>query len=150
MLGIIGSFLPILPGPILSWIGLLILFLFGEFSITIGFIIVTFIIAITIFVLDNIISIIGIKKRGGGNGSVIGSSIGLILGLLFFGPLGMILGPLIGAFIGEYRSQNNFKNSLNISLGALFGFLSGIFIKFLMSLIFLGYYLKFMLIKFFN
>ena len=93
----------------------MILFLFGDFSITLGFIIVTFIIAITIFVIDNIISIIGVKKKGGGNGSVIGSIIGLILGLLFFGPLGMILGPLVGAFIGEYRSQNNFKNS---SLGS--------------------------------
>ena len=93
ILGIIGSFLPFLPGPILSWIGLMILFLFGDFSITLGFIIVTFIIAITIFVIDNIISIIGVKKKGGGNGSVIGSIIGLILGLLFFGPIGMILGP---------------------------------------------------------
>ena len=149
LLGIIGSFLPILPGPILSWIGFLILYLFGDFSITLKFLVISFLIAITIFVLDNIISIIGVKKSGGGKGSIIGSIIGLILGLLFL-PIGIVLGPLAGAFIGEYKSQNNFKKSLKVSLGAFFGFLSGVFIKFLMSLIFLGYYLKFVLINFFK
>ena len=149
ILGIIGSFLPILPGPILSWVGFFILYLFGDFSITVKFLIITFLISIIVFLADNIISIIGVKKSGGGKGSIIGSIIGLILGLLFL-PIGIILGPLIGAFIGEYISQNNFKKSLKVSLGAFFGFLSGVFIKFLMSLIFLGYYLKFVLINFFK
>ena len=75
-------------------------------------------------------------------------SIKRISGLLFL-PIGIILGPLIGAFIGEYISQNNFKKSLKVSVGAFFGFLSGVFIKFLMSLIFLGYYLKYVWINFF-
>jgi len=148
VLGIIGSFLPILPGPILSWIGFLILYLFGDFSITLKFLLITFLIAITVFIADNMISIIGVKKSGGGKVSIIGSIIGLILGLLFL-PIGIILGPLIGAFIGEYISQNNFKKSLKVSLGAFFGFLSGVFIKFLMSMIFLGYYLKFVWINFY-
>ncbi len=149
-LGIIGSFLPVLPGPILSWLGLLILFLSGNFQITLRFTIITFIIAITIFILDIIISILGVKKKGGGKGSIIGSSVGLIIGLIFLGPIGMILGTIIGGFLGEYKTHNNFKKSLNVSFGAFFGFLSGIFIKFLMSLIFLGYYLKFVWIRFFN
>ena len=65
ILGIIGSFLPILPGPILSWIGFLILYLFGDFSITLKFLVITFLISITVFLADNIISIIGVKKSGG-------------------------------------------------------------------------------------
>ena len=83
LLGILGSFLPIIPGPLTSWLGILILS-FSEFVIIDKVsLVVSFIIALGIFVMDYFVPVLGAKKFGGGRGSIIGSSVGLICGILF-------------------------------------------------------------------
>ena len=52
LLGIIGSFLPILPGPITSWIGLLIAHFTDAIPMAKSFLISTLIIALLIWLLD--------------------------------------------------------------------------------------------------
>ena len=98
LLGIAGSFLPIIPGPITAWVGILILSFVPHISIDFTLLILSFCIALAIFILDYFIPSLGAKKFGGGKGSVYGSSIGLIFGILFLGPFGLILGPFLGAF----------------------------------------------------
>ena len=96
ILGIIGSFLPVLPGPITGCIGLLIL---HQTSIELDgnlFLFVTLVISILVFLIDYIIPALGAKKFGGTKWGMWGSTIGLVIGLLFLGPLGV----LIGAFLG--------------------------------------------------
>ena len=101
ILGVLGSFLPILPGPPISWVGLLLLYLTDAVPMNRSLIIVTFIVAILIFLLDYIIPAVGTKKFGGSRAGMIGTSIGLIVGLISPIPGGIIIGPFIGAFIGE-------------------------------------------------
>jgi uncharacterized protein YqgC (DUF456 family) len=143
LLGIIGSFIPIIPGPLTSWSGLLILSFSSSITISPFFLVLSFIIALFIFIIDNIISILGAKKFGGGKGSVIGSSIGLILGIIFLGPFGLLFGPFTGAFLGElYMNQDNKKGALKAAIGALLGFITGVSLKFMISLAFCFYFLK--------
>ena len=143
LLGIFGSFLPIIPGPLTSWLGILILS-FSEFVIIDKVsLVVSFIIALGIFVMDYFVPVLGAKKFGGGRGSIIGSSVGLICGILFIGPFGIFLGPFLGAFTGELIvNKDNKKGALKAAIGSLIGFLSGVFLKFLISIAFAFFYLK--------
>ena len=143
LIGIIGSFLPIIPGPLTSWLGILILSISQSVFIDKITLVVSFIIAMGIFVLDYFIPILGAKKFGGGRGSIVGSSLGLVCGILFIGPFGIFLGPFFGAFIGELIvNRNNKKGAIKAAIGSLIGFLSGVFLKFFVSIAFAFFYLK--------
>tara|TARA_B100001057_G_scaffold177539_1_gene178351 strand:+ start:509 stop:1009 length:501 start_codon:yes stop_codon:yes gene_type:complete len=144
ILGIIGSFLPIIPGPLTSWVGLFTLSYVTSINISTKFLITCFSIALLIFLLDIFIPIVGAKKFGGGKGSTYGASIGVLVGLLFLGPFGIIIGPFLGAFLGELVvNKNNNKGALKAAFGSLIGFLSGVFLKFLVGLAFGFYFISF-------
>lgn len=145
-LGIIGSFLPILPGPLTSWIGLLILHLTEAIPMNWTFLIITFIVAMAIWVLDYIIPAIGTKKFGGSRSGMIGTTIGLIIGLIFLGPFGIIIGPFLGAFVGEMMNKSDSQTAVKAAFGSFLGFLTSAFIKFIVAVIFLGFFL----VKFFD
>ena len=85
LLGIAGSFLPLIPGPLTGWLGILILSFAPSIALENQFLIFSLFIAVAIFILDNIIPVMGVKKFGGGKSSIIGSSIGLIIGILLEG-----------------------------------------------------------------
>lgn len=143
LLGIVGSFLPVIPGPLTAWAGLLILSYVSGITLSLQFLILSFSIALFIFLLDILIPILGAKKFGGGKGSTYGASIGLIIGILFLGPFGILIGPFLGAFFGELiANQKNKKGALKAAFGALIGFLSGVFLKFIVGLAFGFYYLQ--------
>jgi uncharacterized protein YqgC (DUF456 family) len=139
--GIIGSILPILPGPILGWFGLLLLYLTKIVPINYTLLGITLVVAIAVLVLDYVIPSVGTKKFGGTKFGVIGTTIGLILGIFFFPPIGLIVGPFVGAFIGEmiYDSKNP-KKALKVSYGSFIGFLTGTLLKFVVAVIFTGLY----------
>tara|TARA_B100001175_G_scaffold89198_1_gene75152 strand:- start:3 stop:488 length:486 start_codon:yes stop_codon:yes gene_type:complete len=141
LIGIIGSFIPVIPGPITSWLGLLFLDFNSEISLNFYFLLGSFIIAISVFILDLIIPLIGIKKLGGTQKGIIGAAIGLLIGLLI-GPLGILLGPFIGALSGELTNNMGLKKAVKASVGTLIGFLAGIVMKFTVSFIFLVIYVK--------
>ncbi|MHA7058800.1 DUF456 domain-containing protein [Aquimarina sp. M1] len=141
LVGVIGSFLPILPGPFTSWIGLLILHFTSITPQNRTFLGVTLGISILVWVLDYIVPAWGTKRFGGTKYGMIGSSIGLIVGLLFLGPFGIIIGPFTGAFIGELiKDHNDSSKALKAAFGSFLGFLAGTFIKFVVSIAFLVLY----------
>ena len=142
LIGIVGSFFPIIPGPVTSWSGLLVINLTEAKPFELQFLIITLIVAILISILDYIIPILGVKKLGGSKGGLFGASIGLLLGLIIMGPLGLIFGPFIGAVSGEMINKKNFNDSLKPALGSLIGILIGSGIKFCLSLVYLFFYLE--------
>ena len=142
ILGFIGSLAPILPGPPLSWVGLLILHLTNAIPMNLSFIIITFIIAIAIFILDYIIPAVGSKRFGGTRSGMIGTSIGLIVGLLAPIPGGIIIGPFVGAFIGEMMNAPNSRIAFKSAVGSFIGFLASTFIKLVVTVIYLGLFLS--------
>lgn len=141
VIGVLGSFLPVLPGPILSWVGLLLLYLTQRVENNYWVLGFTLIITLVISVLDYVIPAKGTKHFGGTKYGIWGTNIGLIVGL-FFPPLGFIIGPFVGAFVGEmiYNSQD--KNAaFKAALGSFIGFLASTFMKFMVCLSFLVVYL---------
>ena len=139
--GIIGSFIPILPGPLTSWFGLFILNLISTVEIDKTLLIITFIIALIIFVLDSLIPIYGSKYFGATKYGILGASIGLLIGIITPIPFGILIGPILGALIGELLFNNDLKKSIKSSIGVLIGFLASTFIKFITSVIYLMIYL---------
>ena len=141
LLGIIGSFLPVLPGPLTSWFGLLILHLTDAVPMNWTFLIITLFFALVIWLLDYIIPAIGTKKFGGSKAGMIGTTLGLIIGLIFLGPFGIIVGPFAGAYIGELLNKSDSKTALKAAFGSFLGFLTSTFIKFIVAIIYLGLFI---------
>ena len=141
LLGIIGSFLPILPGPITGWVGLLLLHLTKVIEINWTFLGITLAVAIIVWGVDYVIPAWGTKKFGGSKYGVWGTIIGLIIGIIFLGPLGIIIGPFVGAFIGEmiYDSKNS-SRALKAAFGAFVGFMLSTGLKLITSLVFVYLY----------
>jgi len=143
LLGVVGSFVPILPGPITGWVGLLILHLTKTVPIDWTFLGITLGVAFIITIIDYIIPAIGTKKFGGTRFGVIGTMVGLILGLLFFPPLGIIIGPFVGAFIGEMTNDSKDSGkALKAAFGSFIGFLTSTFLKFIAAIVFGGFYIS--------
>ncbi|MEO9570374.1 MAG: DUF456 domain-containing protein [Polaribacter sp.] len=130
-LGIVGSFLPVLPGPLTSWFGLLLLHSTKVIPIDWTFLGITLGLAVLIWILDYFIPAIGTKRFGGTKYGVYGTTIGLIVGLFSPIPFGMLIGAFLGAFIGEmlYDSKDT-NRALKASFGAFLGFLASATIKF--------------------
>ncbi|MFT4780443.1 MAG: hypothetical protein ACJAZK_002252 [Psychroserpens sp.] len=141
VIGIIGSFLPVLPGPLTSWIGLLIFHLTDVVPMNWTFLIITLIIALGIWILDYIIPALGTKRFGGTKAGMIGTSIGLVIGLIAPIPGGIIIGPFFGALIGELLNKARMDTAIKAAFGSFLGFIASTFIKFIVALIFLGFFM---------
>jgi len=141
LIGILGSFLPIIPGPVSSWLGILLLYSTSTVEFNLNFILITFTVAISVGFLDYIIPILGVKKLGGTRSGQIGTMIGLILCLILLGPIGIIIGPFLGALLGEMSTNKSFQDSLKPAFGSFIGVIAGSIIKFLISLSFLFFYI---------
>jgi len=141
MLGLAGSFLPVIPGPLTSWFGLLSLHYTSKIAQDWGFLGWTLAIALVIMLLDYIIPIWGTKAFGGTKSGAIGSTIGLVVGL-FFPPFGIVLGPFIGAFAGELSKNPNRKIALKAAFGSFLGFLSGMALKLIVSLVYMLFFVS--------
>ena len=144
LIGIIGSFLPILPGPPISWVGLLLLHFTSAINMTWTFLGITLAIALLVFALDYVIPAIGTKKFGGTKAGVIGTTVGLVVALIFpvFGPFGIIIWPFIGALVGELLNKADKKTATKAAFGSFLGFLTGTFMKFLVAIVYLGLFIS--------
>ena len=142
-LGLVGSFLPVLPGPLTGWLGLLVLHLTDAVPMNWTFLGFTLGVALLIWILDYFIPAIGTKKFGGSKSGVIGTTIGLIMGLLLFPPIGFIIGAFVGAFTGELiHDSKDTSRAVKAAFGSFLGFLVSTTLKFMISLIFLVLFLS--------
>ncbi|HSO88018.1 MAG TPA: DUF456 domain-containing protein [Draconibacterium sp.] len=133
IIGILGCVLPLLPGPPLNYMGILLLHFTEEFQFTNRFLLIWAIITIVVFALDYIIPVWGTKKFGGSKQGIWGSVIGLVAGLFFFPPFGIIIGPFVGAVIGELISGKDSGAALKSGFGSFVGFLTGTILKLIAS-----------------
>ncbi|TVZ25818.1 hypothetical protein JM83_0749 [Gillisia sp. Hel_I_86] len=140
IVGILGSFLPVLPGVPISWLGLLVLHLAPSIPINYWLLGVTLVIAILIYALNLVIPAMGTKRFGGSKFGMIGATIGLIVGLITPIPFGVLIGPFVGAFIGEIINKSNSRSALKAAFGSFIGFLASSFMEFVIAFGFLILY----------
>lgn len=142
LVGIVGSLLPVLPGPPISWVGLLLLYLTSIVPTNYWILVSTLAVAIIISVLDYVIPAAGTKRYGGSKAGAIGTTVGLIAGIIAPIPLGFLIGPFLGAFIGEFFFNNSTSGkALKAAYGSFLGFLASTFMKFIIACVFLGLYI---------
>ncbi len=142
--GILGSFLPVLPGPPISWLGLLLLILTKGVPNDWWFLGITFIIGLVVFAMDYIIPAVGTRKFGGSRAGMLGTTIGLLIAILFpvLGIFGIIIWPFVGALIGELINKADQETALKAAFGSFIGFLTGTFLKFMVAVIYLGLFIS--------
>jgi hypothetical protein len=137
LLGIAGAILPVLPGPLTSWFGLLILHLTTIIPMNYTFLGITLAVAILIWILDYIIPAIGTQRFGGSKYGVYGTTIGLVIGLLSPIPFGILIGAFLGAFIGELLyDKSGTARALKASVGSFIGLITSATLKFLVALVY--------------
>lgn len=141
MLGLAGSFLPVIPGPLTSWLGLLSLHYTSKVEQDWRFLGWTLAIALIVMILDYLIPIWGTKALGGTKAGAVGSTIGLVVGL-FFPPFGILFGPFVGALAGELSKNSDRKSALRAAFGSFLGFLSGVMLKLIISLVYLLFFVS--------
>ncbi len=131
--GIAGSVLPVLPGPPVSYLALLIMHFSGAAHYSTNFLIVSALLVIAVTIIDYFLPPFIIRQFGGSKYASRGSLIGMIAGL-FLTPIGMILGSLIGAFIGEYVfAQQRGQEALRAAFGSFLGFIVGTGMKLILT-----------------
>lgn len=143
LVGVAGSILPVIPGPPLSLLALIILSFaknwepFGStFLITMA--------ALTAFVtiLDYVVPAAGARRYGASKLGVWGSIIGMLIGLFLFPPWGMVIGAFLGAMAGEAFGGIEGKRMLQAGWGVLVGNMVGIGVKLALSGVMLFFYVK--------
>lgn len=140
--GVFGSFLPVLPGPTISWVGLLLLYLTKSVENNYWILGISLILTLIITLLDYFIPAKGTKYFGGSKFGIWGTNIGMILGFFIPIPFGFVLGAFLGAFIGELLfDKAEQKKALKAATGSLLGLLVSSFMKFVFCMIYLGWYL---------
>lgn len=113
--GIVGTVLPALPGPPLSWAGLLVAYLSFPGYVSPTQLWTMAVLTVLAQVFDYVAPVWMTKAGGGSKAATTGSTVGLLLGL-FFMPAGLIVGPILGAFVGEMMSSNRMGRALWVAL----------------------------------
>ena len=121
-MGLVGSVLPMLPGPPISYVALWMMWLRNGSDVPSSTLWVSGILMVVITIIDYIAPVWLIKIGKGSPGAMRWTTIGLIVGM-FAGPWGMILGPFVGALIGELRGNVPFGKALKVASLSFLAFL---------------------------
>ena len=138
--GIIGCFIPIIPGPIVAFCGLLCMIPTSHSPSLIALVLFGGI-TLVVTALDYVVPALGAKRFNCSKFGTWGCSIGTLLGVFFF-PVGLLLGPFCGAFVGELIARKPVRAAAFGGLGAFLGFLSGVCIKVVACVIMLVCYIR--------
>ena len=127
ILGIIGTFLPVLPGLFLSLCGLLIYKFGTDAPISMIYIWIFVVLTALSAVLNYVIPARTNRKYGGTRWGSVGSVVGTLVGMFFIPvPFGFLIGMFLGVFIGELlHDSTDKKKAFNSTKGALIGFIYG-------------------------
>ena len=142
-IGLLGAIIPGIPGPPLSYAGLLVLQWSGHGGFSTVFLLVWAGIAAVVTIIDYILPSFLTRRFGGSRAASIGSLLGLLAGVLFFPPLGLLLGSFLGALVGELiHNGSNGPKALKVAFGAFVAFIVGSGAKLAVSALILFYAIR--------
>jgi uncharacterized protein YqgC (DUF456 family) len=141
LLGLAGFVLPMLPGALLLFAGLLLAAWTEDFGyVGGGTLAVLGVMALLIYVVDFLAGAFGAKRFGASNRAIVGAAIGALVGL-FFGIPGVLLGPFVGAVLGELSAQRNLQDAGRAGIGATLGLVLGVAAKLALGFAMVGVFL---------
>jgi uncharacterized protein YqgC (DUF456 family) len=134
--GLVGCVLPVLPGPPLSFAGLLLQWAAFDFQAdTYGGITILVLGALSILVtvLDFVAPAWGAKRYGASKVGVWGSVLGMLIGFVFFPPFGMLVGAFLGALGAEFVAGKAENDAMRAAWGVFIGTMAGVAMKLAVS-----------------
>ena len=129
LIGFAGCVVPVLPGPIIGYCGLLALIPTERCPAT-ATLVTMGLVVVAVTVADYVVPTLGAKKFDCSRWGTVGCFVGTLVGL-FFVPIGILLGPFLGAFCGELIARKPLGAALKGGFGAFLGFLSGVVLRLL-------------------
>lgn len=141
LLGVIGSILPVMPGPILSFAALVVLyFARGAETMSLFSLILFGLATLLLIVIDYVAPIIGAKFSGASRSGLWGAVAGALIGIIFFPPAGIFIGAFLGAVTGEIYAGKDFHAAVRAGVGTVVGSVAVIALQVIFSLVVLVYY----------
>lgn len=139
IIGFVGCFVPVLPGPPLAYISLLLLQIGPVVPFSLKFMIIMALVVAGVTFIDYLIPAVGAKRWGGSRYGIVGALIGVVVGLFVFPPFGFIIFPLLGALVGEILNGANTNKAFKAAFGTFVGLLFGMVLK-LSTTVVIAYY----------
>jgi hypothetical protein len=125
VVGVAGTVLPALPGPILVFAGLLLAAWADGFAhVQAPALVILGLLTAACYAVDLAATALGAKRVGASPRAMLGAALGSLAGL-FFGLPGFVLGPFVGAVLGEYTVQRNLGRAGRAGVGAWIGIALG-------------------------
>ena len=136
LIGLVASLLPVVPGSLIVWSGVIIHKLWmGDDSVAWKIVIITGAITLIGQLADLVMGVWGARKFGASWKGALGAFLGAFIGLFLPPPLfWLIVGPVIGAIIGELLAGRTFKAGSKAGLGTVIGGIIAFALKFGLSI----------------
>ncbi len=134
--GVLGTFVPMVPGFWLIFGSMLIYGLFDHWvAYPIWYVLIVGALAVASSFLDYYGTMWGAKKFGASNSASIGTTVGTAVGGFFGQMKGSIIGGILGAIAAEYKTHHSLKGAMRASAGSLIGTAVVSFVQFVVALI---------------
>ena len=146
LIGLAGTVLPVLPGTVLVWGGILLGAWIDDFTrIGVTTLVVISVLAVLAWGLDYVAGLMGAKRAGASKLALLGAAAGTVIGL-FMGLVGVLFMPLVGAAAGEYLAQKDQTRAVKVGVSTWIGIMVGLIAKVVLAFIMVGIFLAALLI----
>lgn len=124
--GLIGCIVPIIPGVLLSYVGLVVTYFCSFSEVTTSQLWILAVAVGVVSLLDYLLPAYLAKRFGGSPAGTRGATVGMIIGMIFFNIPGVIFGPFVGAVIGELLTdKNDTAKAFRVGFGSFLSFIFG-------------------------
>lgn len=145
--GIVGTVLPLLPGTLLVWAGIVLGAWIDDFTrVGWGTLTIITILAIAAWVLDYVAGLLGAKKAGASRWAIVGAALGTIAGI-FMGLVGVLFMPLVGAVIGELIARRSAPGAVKVGIATWLGVILGLIAKVVIAFVMVGIFIASLIIS---
>jgi len=146
VLGLAGTVLPLLPGTLLVWGGIVLGAWIDDFTrVGTTTVVVVSVLAVLAWGLDYVAGLMGAQKAGASKLALLGAAVGTVLGL-FMGLVGVLFMPLVGAAVGEYLARKDQIRAVKVGVATWIGIMLGLIAKVVLAFIMVGIFIAALLI----
>jgi uncharacterized protein YqgC (DUF456 family) len=144
--GLAGTVLPVLPGTVLVWAGIVLGAWIDDFQrVGTATLVVITVLAALAWVLDYVAGLLGARKAGASRQALLGAAIGTVVGL-FMGLVGVLFMPLVGAALGEYLARKDQTRAVRVGVATWLGIMLGLLAKVVLAFVMVGLFVAALLI----
>lgn len=134
LVGIAGIFVPGLPGVPIVFAGFLVGGVLDKFTnIKWWMVVVAAVLTVLSVVVDNIGTIIGVRKFKGSKWGVLGAIAGFIIGIIV-GGWGVLVFPVLLAVVFEFAVDGDFRRAAKSGVGVVTGFVFSVALNLIMAI----------------